>query len=326
MVELKEAYCEEKLESDSSNERPAPINEIGNRSIEQILIDDIEADPEIQSRQSLNEETVSEYADLVKGGAKMPPVTVFWNRDCEKYILADGFHRYEAHRRTGRSEIWVEVIEGSRRDALLFSVGANASHGLRRTNEDKRRAVGILLADPEWRTWSNLEISKRCGVSDVFVGKMRSITSNGSESTNRKVIRGDKVITMDTARIGSKVVSRRLDELASIPSVPPSTPKVSADDTVYLAEQKSVPVSDKVDSKNADFPRLVREHVGQIEKETAALGELLRRTTPEDDGVIKEIYHSSLRLRETSRAIVEFYSEQMQIISLKEGTIDNDWM
>jgi hypothetical protein len=36
------------------------------------------------------------------------------------------------------------------RDAILFSVSANGTHGQRRTNEDKRRAVLCLLNDPEW--------------------------------------------------------------------------------------------------------------------------------------------------------------------------------
>jgi hypothetical protein len=53
----------------------------------------------------------------------------------------------------------------NRRDALLFSVGANAIHGHRRTNEDKRRAVDVLLNDPEWRVWNDSEIARRCGVS-----------------------------------------------------------------------------------------------------------------------------------------------------------------
>lgn len=39
------------------------------------------------------------------------------------------------------------------REAILFIVGANASHGLRRTNADKRRTVERLLADEEWRGW-----------------------------------------------------------------------------------------------------------------------------------------------------------------------------
>jgi predicted HTH domain antitoxin len=56
---------------------------------------------------------------------------------------------------------------------VLYSVGANAAHGLRRTNEDKRRAVETLINDEEWATWSDREIARACGVSGKFVAAVR---------------------------------------------------------------------------------------------------------------------------------------------------------
>ena len=50
----------------------------------------------------------------------------------------------------GLAKISADVREGSRRDAILYAVGANASHGLKWTNRDKRNAVMVLLKDPEW--------------------------------------------------------------------------------------------------------------------------------------------------------------------------------
>lgn len=47
------------------------------------------------------------------------------------------------------------------RDAILYSCGANDRHGLRRTNEDKRRAVKKSLEDPEWSGWSSNKIAER---------------------------------------------------------------------------------------------------------------------------------------------------------------------
>lgn len=52
--------------------------------------------------------------------------------------------------------------------------GANASHGLRRTNEDKRRAVTVLLTDSEWAKWADREIARRCGVDHRFVASVKS--------------------------------------------------------------------------------------------------------------------------------------------------------
>ena len=43
--------------------------------------------------------------------------------------------------------VQANVIQGSRQDALKYAVSANINNGLRRTNDDKRQAVKILLRD-----------------------------------------------------------------------------------------------------------------------------------------------------------------------------------
>ena len=124
-----------------------------------------------QSRAEINREVVADYAEAIKDGAEFPPVVVFF--DGTAYWLADGFHRYEAHAEAGAHEIPADVRQGSQRDAILYSVGANAAHGLRRTNDDKRRAVMVLLGDPEWSKWSDREVARACGVTHPFVAKLR---------------------------------------------------------------------------------------------------------------------------------------------------------
>jgi hypothetical protein len=81
-------------------------------------------------------------------GAVFPPIVVFF--DGAEYWLADGFHWIIAAEELGLAEIDTDVREGTQRDAILYAVGANAAHGLKRTNRDKRNAVTILLKDPEW--------------------------------------------------------------------------------------------------------------------------------------------------------------------------------
>ena len=80
-------------------------------------------------------------------------------------------------------------------------VGANSSHGVRRTNADKRAAVLLLLNDVEWAAWSDNEIAKRVGVSQPFVGELRpkEPTYNGYKSTER---RGADGRIINTAAIG----------------------------------------------------------------------------------------------------------------------------
>jgi hypothetical protein len=104
-------------------------------------------------------------------GAIFPPVVVFY--DGNHYWLADGFHRLAAAKQCGRRTLDVTTNEGSRREAILYAAGTNATHGLRRTNADKRKTVGKLLEDKEWQQWSNREIARRCGVTHTFVSKLR---------------------------------------------------------------------------------------------------------------------------------------------------------
>src|SRR5262249_61805033 len=113
-------------------------------------------------RAEMNTETVNEYADIMKerGDATFQAIVVF--HDGTDHWLSDGFHRHAAAEKAGLKSLKSRIHQGGRREAILHSVGANADHGLRRTNADKRRAVSILLEDAEWRSWSNRTIARRC--------------------------------------------------------------------------------------------------------------------------------------------------------------------
>ena len=93
----------------------------------------------LQTRAALNEDTVADYAEAMERGDKFPAVTVF--TDGAEYYLADGFHRVEALRRIGKKAVVAELREGDYKAALLHALKANSTHGLRRTNADKRHAL-----------------------------------------------------------------------------------------------------------------------------------------------------------------------------------------
>lgn len=156
-----------------------------------------------QPRVETNEATIAEYAEFIRFGGDLPPVIVF--DDGAEIWLADGFHRFHAHRKAGAMEIACDVRQGTKRDAILYSVGANAAHGLRRSNEDKRKAVKTLLGDAEWSAWSDNAIAKACGVSQPFVSSLRPVTSNViSERPPEKTFttRHGTQAVMSTANIG----------------------------------------------------------------------------------------------------------------------------
>ena len=144
-------------------------------TLQEIIVDHIRRDGGTQARQGNNEATVEEYTAEMhsyrwqwhQGNA----LTVFY--DGTDYWLGDGFHRIESASRAGVLSVPCEVCEGGRREAVLYACGANSSHGLRRTRDDVRRAIEILLRDEEWGQWSDREIARRVMCSHVTVGTVR---------------------------------------------------------------------------------------------------------------------------------------------------------
>lgn len=159
----------------------------------------IRTDGGTQPRSMIDTSTVEEYAEAMNNGAKFPAITVFF--DGQDYWLADGFHRLNAALKLNWLELPAEVHQGTQRDAILFSVGVNATHGLRRTNADKHRAVERLLRDVEWSKWSNSEIARRCAVSEGFVRKIRPIFVQ-NEDTSRLASRNGTTYAVNTGNIG----------------------------------------------------------------------------------------------------------------------------
>lgn len=217
-----------------------------------VNVADIRVNGGTQSRAQIDREVVAEYAEAVENGADFPPLVVFF--DGATYWLADGFHRYEAYSRARRFDVPADVRQGTQRDAILYSVGANASHGLRRTRDDKRRAVLTLLNDPEWATWSDREVAKACRVSHTFVAeRRRELTGNVASDKRTYTTKHGTPATMDTGAIGRRE--------------PPSTIQPKA------LTASADPVADGRDAEPANEPEAPDEH--------AKLRRELARLTPE---------------------------------------------
>lgn len=144
-----------------------------------IAIDLIKLDPDLQPRVALDQATINEYAEAMKEGDQFPSVVVFY--DGAAHWLADGYHRVHAAKLAGTVEIEADVRNGTKKDALLFSVSSNATHGLRRTQADKRRAVMALLADPELSKESDRKLGKIAHVDNKTVAKYRAELGNSEE-------------------------------------------------------------------------------------------------------------------------------------------------
>ena len=175
-------------------------------SIKTILLTDIRIDGNTQSRVSINQEAVTHYAELIGDGTNLPPIIVFF--DGVNYWLADGFHRFFATSSIGKkANIVADVRKGTQRDAVLFSLNANVPHGLSLTNDDKRKAVLIMLSDPEWCELTDRAIARHCGCSRMTVARLRNpdVKEEATPST----------VTSDTQAPAESVTSDTPEVLAS---------------------------------------------------------------------------------------------------------------
>lgn len=144
-----------------------------------IKLSSIEMDTSIQCRASIDTATVSEYAERMTEGDEFPPVIVYGTS--AKCWIADGWHRIMAAKQVGLPDIAATVTPGGRIDALKAALSANAAHGIRRGNADKRRAVEIALR--EFPKLSSRMIAELCGVSDKTVGTVRETCGISARDT-----------------------------------------------------------------------------------------------------------------------------------------------
>ena len=189
---------------------------LASKKSDYLALDEIRRDGGTQPRAAINLHHVKLLEGQIEDGQELEPVIVFY--DGESYWLADGFHRWHAHRNREEEVIACVIYQGSRRDAVLYSVGANADHkpALPRSRQDKHRAVLMLAQDSEWGNWSDREIAKQCKVSQPFVSKLRhELTDNihddnspltdnviSEKSTRTYKTKHGTVAKMNTAKIG----------------------------------------------------------------------------------------------------------------------------
>lgn len=247
-----------------------------------LTLSKIRLDGGTQPRAEIDPFVVDDYAAAMNEAAGFPAIVVFY--DGKDHWLADGFHRVQAAMKAGLKTLASDVRQGTRRDAVLHSVGANASHGLRRTNADKRRAVETLLRDETWTTWSDNKIAQLCFVHHDTVGKARkelSLANSASETRTYTTKHGTQA-TMKTSNIGAK---KRVYETAPAP-----IKEAVADGSISI--ERAVEVVDALEVVKETNPKFYEEtiergYVVNLDGEDVALADadstLLRVMSNEDD-------------------------------------------
>lgn len=114
-----------------------------------IPVDDIEFVKELYPRLREDDAAIERYRTAIDN---LPPITLARGR-----ILVDGFHRWQAHRREGKTHIAVEDL-GEISDSEIFneSIRRNAAHGQQLSRQDKAN-----LASKLWQTLAHLSNAER---------------------------------------------------------------------------------------------------------------------------------------------------------------------
>jgi hypothetical protein len=132
---------------------------------------------------------------------------------------------------------------------------------------DKRKAVGLLLADPEWSQWSDREIGRRCQVDNKVVARLRHRACEAKpQMRTRKAQRGSSVCEMNVRARNASAPSRATD-----------TP----DDAAPTRDGAGIPVPE---SRKSVFDALTDSQEGKDLFER--LAQALDRVARSPDGVI----------------------------------------
>jgi len=239
-----------------------------------ISLELIRTDGGTQPRATMNWVVVSDYAEAMRSGTIFPPVVVF--DDGVDYWLGDGFHRLAATKETQATAINAEVRQGSLPDAQWYACGANRSHGLRRTNDDKAAAVRAALSHPHGVNLSDGDIAAHCGVTSPTVAKYRAelkTTLNILESTRR---RGRDGRTINTVKIGKKAPSPAVVDAVRQTSIADNPAEVAA--LAMIAPEQQIAVVEQIACGEAEHVKDAFKQVlkaqrrqNQSDKQTAAL-------------------------------------------------------
>jgi hypothetical protein len=163
-------------------------------TITTIALNALTLDPRLQPREKADRDLIDTYAADMARGDVFPPLRVIVGKDAERkthHWLVDGFHRYTAAKRNQRTEVAVEISDGSFDDAEDHVMTANRTHGARRTQADVQKAIRRALQTTRWQERSDNWIGKHIGCDHKTITTQREQLESTGEIPKLKRLRGE---------------------------------------------------------------------------------------------------------------------------------------
>lgn len=235
----------------------------------------ITIDAGTQARAKINKNVVEEYAQLLGEGTIFPPIVVFG----EKNILADGWHRFFAHRAAKINEIEVESHEGGVREAIFYGFGANKHRGLQMNRGDTRSIIVQMLTDKEWSKLGDRKIADHVGVSSTTVLRLRQAMEGAGKikkATSKTVVRNGKEFEVDVSvnqqesKNGNESHPQDLQEIKELEDMVNDL----SEENQKLKDTIAIGAWDATDIEKEDIEQTVkelRERITMLERENNSL-------------------------------------------------------
>jgi hypothetical protein len=210
------------------------------REVLEVQLEKIRIDGGSQMRERIDDSVVADYAEDINLIMAAAPAVVFF--DGTEYWLGGGFHRFHACVRAGRKTLRAEVHQGGQFDAFVYALGDNASHGLRRSSADKRKAVTAAIAANKERSlgWSERQVCDRCAVSHNYIANMRlaesKVSFNGKKDSEGAELPVASSVP-EVAAVG-EVATETVPQAAAI--APKATPPKGGD-FAFMADEGEEP-------------------------------------------------------------------------------------
>lgn len=220
----------------------------------------IHQDPQFQMRVMVNRETVSEYAELIRGNkGKWPfvePVKLVRVKgkkgEQPTLVLVDGWHRIAAAKQAGEDHVVASIIDGTTQAAFKEALSANSRHGLPRTNGDKRKAVAAALE--RFPGMDARKIADMVGVSHTMVNDARKrleaasseLGVEGPSTSSKPTGAEDKVESASSFAPGPGAPALPKMPTASAAASSSSVPVPVAGDAVGGAGDADIDLLDKI--------------------------------------------------------------------------------
>jgi hypothetical protein len=146
-------------------------------------------------------------------------------------------------------------------------LSANAENGLRRTNDDKRKAVEI--ACKEFPAWADRKVAEMCQVSHPFVAKIRKSLNpeEKKQETPRYRAKSGNIATNSKGETSGNVTTSKAADPEDSPA--PKLPSIRTSEPLQVAATQASDrpaVSQAVDVRDvAKFvDTLVKKHYGPL--------------------------------------------------------------